>query len=147
MDEIGNNKNTINIRDIKSPFIIKNIFSFLPEKQMLNIVMYNQQFQKLLLVDMWNYKNMSGKYKIGGKNGKGKEYLLYSNKLLFEEAYLNGKEKEKENYKLLFEGQYLNGKKNGKGKEYNYHGELKFEGEYLNGKKMEKEKNIIMMVN
>jgi len=52
MDEIGNNKNTINIRDIKSPFIIKNIFSFLPEKQMLNIVMYNQQFQKLLLVDM-----------------------------------------------------------------------------------------------
>jgi len=90
---------------------------------------------------------MSGKYKIGGKNGKGKEYLLYSNKLLFEEAYLNGKEKEKENYKLLFEGQYLNGKKNGKGKEYNYHGELKFEGEYLNGKKMEKEKNIIMMVN
>ena len=27
-------------------------------------------------------------------------------------------------------------KKNGKGKEYNYNGELKFEGEYENGKKV-----------
>ena len=38
-------------------------------------------------------------------------------------------------FRLLFEGEYLNGQKNGKGKEYNYDGELIFEGEYLNGKK------------
>ena len=35
---------------------------------------------------------------------------------------------------ILFEGEYLNGEKNGKGKEYNHHGDLLFEGEYLNGK-------------
>jgi len=58
------------------------------------MVMYNKQFQKLLLVDIKNYKKMSGKYKIGGKNGKGKEYLIDSNKLIFEGEYLNGKEKE-----------------------------------------------------
>jgi len=32
----------------------------------------------------------------------------------------------------------LNGKRNGKGKEYNYNGELIFEGEYINGKKQTK---------
>ena len=30
----------------------------------------------------------------------------------------------------------FNGERNGKGKEYNYHGELIFEGEYFNGKRM-----------
>ena len=81
MDEIGNIKNTINIRDIKSKFIKTNIFSFLSEKQILNMVMYNQQLQKLLLVDIKNYKKISGKCKIGGKNGKGKIYLIDLNEL------------------------------------------------------------------
>jgi len=58
----------------------------------------------------------SGKYTIGRKNGKGREYKLNINR-------------------LIFEGEYLNGKKNGKGSEYDYNGSLKFEGEYLNGKK------------
>ena len=38
------------------------------------------------------------------------------------------------------------GKKNGKGKEYNYDGNLVFEGEYLNDKKMEKEKSLMILV-
>ena len=97
MDEIGSNKNRINIRDIKSSFIIKNIFSFLSEKQKLNIIMNNKLLQSILLVNIKNYKKISGKYKIGEKNGKGKEYLIESNK-------------------LIFEGEYLNGKRNGKGK-------------------------------
>ena len=37
---------------------------------------------------------------------------------------------------LLFEGEYLNGKKNGKGKEYDYYGELVYEGKYLNGERI-----------
>ena len=45
MDEIGHIKNTINIRDIKSPFIIKNIFSFLSEKQILNMIIYNKNLK------------------------------------------------------------------------------------------------------
>jgi len=48
-------------------------------------------------VDIKDYKKISGKYRIGEKNGKGKEYLIESNK-------------------LIFEGEYLNGEKNGKGK-------------------------------
>jgi len=136
MDEIEKIKNTINIRDIKSDFIKKNIFLYLSEKQILNMVMYNKKFKELLLVDIKNYKKMSGKYKIGGKNGKGKEYLIDSNKLEFEGEYLNGKEKENYyNGRLIFEGEYLNGKKNGKGKEYNYFRQLEFEGEYLNSKR------------
>ena len=36
----------------------------------------------------------------------------------------------------MFEGEYLNGKIKGKGKEYNYDGELKFEGEYYKDKRI-----------
>ena len=70
MDEIGNIKNTINIRDIKSSFIIKKIFSYLSEKQTLNMIIYNKLIQNLLLTDIKNYKIISGKYKIVEKNGK-----------------------------------------------------------------------------
>ena len=140
MDEIGSIKNRINIRDINSSFIIKNIFSFLPEKQILNLIINNKQFQTLLSVDIKNYKKISGKYKIGEKNGKGKEYSIEINKLIFEGEYLNGKRngkgKEYNRYgELEFEREYLNGKRNGKGKEYYYNGRSIFEGEYLNGKR------------
>jgi len=73
--------------------------------------MYNNFFQ----VNIKNYKKISGKYKIGEKIGKGKDYLIESNK-------------------LIYEGEYLNGKRNGKGKEYDDDGQLIFEGEYLNVK-------------
>jgi len=43
MDVIGKVKNKINIRDINSPFIKKIIFSFLSEKEKLNMIMYNKQ--------------------------------------------------------------------------------------------------------
>ena len=35
----------------------------------------------------------------------------------------------------MYEGEYLKGEKNGKGKEYDFDGQLKFEGEYLKGKR------------
>ena len=38
-------------------------------------------------------------------------------------------------YLQIFEGEYLDGIRNGKGKEYDYYGQLLFEGEYLNGKR------------
>ena len=38
---------------------------------------------------------------------------------------------------LKFDGEILDGKRNGKGKEYNYDGNLIFSGEFINGKKME----------
>ena len=45
MDEIGNNKNKKNIRDINSSYILNNIFSFLSGKQILNLIIYNKQIQ------------------------------------------------------------------------------------------------------
>ena len=137
MAEIENIKSKANIAHIKSPFILKLLFSFLTKTQKLKMVAYNKELQNIYLVDINDYKEISSKYKIGGKNGKGREYIIKSNILKFEGEYINGKGKEYyDNSKLLFEGEYLNGERNGKGKEYNYdNGKLLFEGEYLNGKR------------
>ena len=129
-----------NIREIKSSFIIKIIFSFLSEKQKLNLIIYNKEFQRILSVDIKDYERISGKYKVGEKNGKGREYIIKLNSICFEGKYLKGKRNGKgkeynEDGKLIFEGEYLNGKRNGKGKEYNEDGKLIFEGEYFNGEK------------
>ena len=93
----------------------------------------------------------------GKRNGKGREYNIFSKKIIFEGEYLNGKRNGKgiEYYsdgKIKFEGVFNNGGrwegigydimnnkvyelKNGEGyiKEYE-DGKLKFEGEYINGK-------------
>ena len=108
----------------------------------MNMIIYNKNLQKKCGVDIEYYKKKSGKYKIGGKNGLGKELKLNTDNLIFEGEYLNGKrhgkgrEYDTDNTPILkFEGQYLNGKKNGKGRTYYYNGELEFDGEYLNGMK------------
>jgi len=49
MEKFGNIKNRINIRDIKSPFIIKNILSFLSEKRILNMIIYNTKIQNFMI--------------------------------------------------------------------------------------------------
>ena len=135
-----------NIEEIKSLYIIKEVFSFLSKKQKLNMIIYNKKLQKLLLVDIEDYKKISGKYKIGTKNGNGKEFILNTNHLIFEEEYLNRKRngKGKEYYesgKLEFEGEFLNGERNGKGKEGD--GYYAFEGEYLNGLRNGKGKDYL----
>ena len=114
------------LKNVKSFYFLKIIFSFIDEKQKLELIKYNKSLQEHLNINLINYKFFSGKYIEYESNGKGKEYDY--------------------NGDLLFEGKFLNGKRNGKGKEY-YKGELKYEGEYLSGKKMEKEKNIIIMKN
>ena len=96
-----------------------------------------------------------GEYLNGRRNGKIKEYNMFG-KLLFDGEYKNGliwngkgydgnnnivyKIKNGKGYvkeyflkTLRFEGEYLNGLKNGKGKEYDYKGDLLFEGKYKNG--------------
>ena len=70
-------------------------------------------FQTLLNININDFKIICDKYKIGERNGKGKEYDINGN--------------------LIFEGEYLNGKRSGKGKEYDASCNLIFEGEYLNG--------------
>ena len=128
------------LKNVSSIYFIKFVFSYINEKRKLEIVKTNKDFQKIIDINIINYKLFAGKHLIYEENGKGKEYSLFNNKLIFEGEYLNGKKngKGKEyNYdgKLTFEGEYLNGERNGKGKEYNYRNELIFVGEYLNGKK------------
>ena len=119
MNEFENIKYKKNIeKSIESLYILKDIFSFLSEKQKLKIIIYNKHLQKKLDIKIEDYKRIRGIYKVGKRNGKGKEY--------------------DSNGKLIFEGEYLNGKRNGKGKEYDSYGELKFQGKYINGKKNEK---------
>jgi len=150
MNEFQNIKSEINIENsIESLYILKNIFSFLSEKQKLNIIIYNKHIQNKIDINIEDYKKISGIYKEIKKNGKGKEYDISTNIMIFEGEYLNGKrngkgkEYEKRKGKLKFEGEYLNGKRNGKGKEYYLNGELKFEGEYLNEKRNGKGKEYI----
>ena len=100
----------------KKNFIFKKLFLYIQEIKKLEVIRYNRYIQNMLNIGLINYKIKSGKYKIGEKNGNGKEYNFKN--------------------KLIFEGEYLNGKRNGKGKEYNSNDELIFEGEYKNGIKL-----------
>ena len=127
------------LKNICSSFFMKFLISFLNEKRKLDLFKYNKDFQAKFDINLINYREYSGKYRIFEKNGILKEYDSYTDALLFKGTYLNskknGKGKEyygRENRKYI--GEYLNDKKNGKGKEY-YLYLLEFEGEYLNGKK------------
>ena len=119
MNECQNIKYKIDIeKAIKSFYNLKNIFSFLSEKQKLNIIINNKHLQKKFDINIKDYKRISGRYKVGERNGKGKEYDISTDV-------------------MLFEGEYLNGERNGKGKEYNWYSTLSLEGIYLNDKKLE----------
>ena len=150
---------SVNLRIlIKSPFIIKKIFSFLEESLKLNVVIYNRFYHNLFGIDIEYLEKVSGKYINGEKNGNVKVYKKNTKTILFEGEYKNGKRngKGKEFYKngtLLFEGEYLNGfrikgigynykgnkiiilEENGKGKECYKNGNLQFEGEYKYGRR------------
>ena len=86
------------LQNSKSIYFIKRLFTFVEEKNKLDIIKYNKNMQNILDISLINYKIFSDRYIIYGENGKGKEY----------------------NYddKLVFEGEYLNRKRNGIGKEY-----------------------------
>ena len=134
------------IKNVKSSYILRIIFSFMNEKQKLKLIKYNKSLQETMDIKLINYKIMSEKYIIYEQNGKGKE-INYYGELLYEGEYLNGERNGKgkeynDKGNLKFEGEYLNGKRNGKGKEYYDKGNLKFEGEYLNGLRNGKGKNM-----
>ena len=90
MAEFEEIKYKINLRDIKSSYIINKIFLFLCEEQKLKMIVNNKEFQKICLVGIEDFKKESGKYKIGDKNGKGKEYIINKNIL-----YMNQNKMEK----------------------------------------------------
>ena len=159
-NEIINRKDiNANLDNVKSLYILKHIFLFLCKKSKYKMIIYNNKYKKIFQINIEDYKKLSGKYVIGERNGKGKEYTLDTKLFIFSGYYSNGiKNGKGEEYyddgKLKFEGEYFNVKrwngklydykgkeefeiKHGKGKikEYNYFGELIFEGEYSNGER------------
>ena len=132
---MAENKSTI--FQVKSRIIVKKIFHQISDKKKASVAIYNNKLKDILNIDLEFFKKTSGKYKIAPENGKGKEYNLITNKVIFEGEYINkkrsGRGKEYDEYGYLkYDGEYLKGKRNGKGKEY-YNNDLIFEGEYLNG--------------
>ena len=127
------------LKNVKSQYFSKKLFSHINDKRKLEIVKINKILQNNIDVNINNYKLFAGKYLIYEEDGKGKEYRIYDDMLIAEAEYKdgkkNGKGKEYENSKLIFEGEYLNGKKHGKGKEYDSSGKIIFVGEYKNGKR------------
>ena len=133
------------LRNIKSKNILKIIFSNINDERKLLLIKYNNKIKDRLNIDLIDYKFLSGKYFIGKRNGKGKEYNGYNDEIIFEGDYIDGRrtgygiEYYEEQYNgetaLKYEGKYLNGKRNGKGKEYYINGSIKFEGIYLFGLK------------
>ena len=128
------------LKNIKSLYIINNIFYCLSEIIKLKLFKHNKKYQKKLGLNIINYQIYSGKYTIYETNSKiAKEYGINDNSLIFEGEYLNGerngKGREYEFDILVFQGEYLNGKKYGKGIEFYDNGNIKYEGYYLNGKR------------
>ena len=112
----NNTQGLVNILEIKSPAILKKIFSYLWITQELNIISYNKQLQNRLGIDIHNYKNLSNKYKIKEKEEKFREYIIHDEVNIFEGEYINAKK---------ISGKLFNNKGNillelneGKGKEY-----------------------------
>ena len=137
------------MEEIKSKYILEIILMNVCYKRKAKLMRINKKMMNMLNINLLEF----GKYFIGERNGKGKEYSSYNDQLLFEGEYIDGKKfghgKEYSiNGKLLFEGKYMNGKRNGKGKEYFIDGKIKFEGIYLlgikyNGKGYDKNKKVI----
>ena len=103
---------------IKSDYILKRIFSLVIDCIKLGLINYNKKLQKRTKVSIEDYKKLCKTGKIEVRNGKGKEFELDTNK-------------------LIYEGENLNWKRHGKGTEYNLNNEIKFIGEFIEGKKVE----------
>ena len=73
----------VSLLHIKSDYIFCIPFSFLNEKYKLNVICYNKIHQRRLNIDINYFKKISGKYKII-VNGKGKEYLIDKNFIIFD---------------------------------------------------------------
>ena len=122
------------IKTIKSFVVIKKILSHLNIKIKIDILRYTKSLQKKLGITINDYRNLSGVYKEGQKDGMVKIYDLDTGN-------------------IIFYGEYKNGKKNGTCKEfYSYNDKIKFEGEYLNGKRQngvmyDHNGNIILAIN
>ena len=112
------------LKNIKLSYIARIVFSFVEEKQKLKIIKINKSLQKIIHINIINYKHFKGKYIIYESDEYGKEYNGYDDK-------------------LLFEGEYYHGERNGNGKEFS--AELYLKANIIMAKEMDMEKNMIIM--
>ena len=122
-----------------SDYFLYYLFNNITRKRMLQVINYNKQLQAKLGISLINYKIFSGKYLVYETKTKGKIYNSYTDKLIFEGEFLNGKKngKGREYFgdgRVKCEGEYIKGEKNGKRKEYSLYGDLKFDKDYMNRK-------------
>ena len=62
------------LKNIRSIYITKIVFSFANEGQKLKIIKYNKYLQKKLSIEINNYRQLAKRYIIFEPDGKGKEY-------------------------------------------------------------------------
>ena len=86
-----------------------------------------------------NFLEFEGEY-LYNKKFDGKGYDKYGNVMYELKKGCGGVIEFNEERKVIFIGEYLNGKRNGKGKEYDYLGNLIYKGNYLNGERKKRAK-------
>ena len=64
----------VDIKNIRSFYILKGIFSFLEEKKKLHLMQYNKKYQNDLGYNIEDYKRVSDIYIVDERNGYGKVY-------------------------------------------------------------------------
>ena len=64
----------VDIKNIRSFYILKGIFSFLEEKKKLHLIQYNKKYQNDLGYNIEDYKRVSDIYIVDERNGYGKVY-------------------------------------------------------------------------
>ena len=111
-------------KNIKSAYILKEIFSYIEKRQSLYIIYGDKSIMKKLEITLDDYKKVSGKI-IKKEQNLMNFWGEKEDNVYFQDTNIK-----------VFKGNYIKGKKNGKGKEYYINKKKKFEGEYSNGKKI-----------
>ena len=61
--------NVCKAMNIKSNYILKNLFKMISKSLYLDLINYNKALQSRMEIDINDYKNIGKKFKIGEKNG------------------------------------------------------------------------------
>ena len=70
------------LENIKSTYFSKGLFLHLDDKTKLELIKYNTKWQKILDINIFNYKIFSGKYIIYETKGNGKIFNALNNNLI-----------------------------------------------------------------
>ena len=68
---------------IKSAYFIQKLFSYINDERKLKLVIYNKTIQKIIDINLTNYKFMTRKYIVYESKGFIKEYDIYNDRLIY----------------------------------------------------------------